>query len=285
MLRKLLALMLAISCLQPAFAQDEEEKLTDETTNPAPSKRFALGITCGVGGLVVRDRVISNYLYTGSYVPLGFHFERRDQYRKVYVSMEFSNRPELKTKTNEGFSYSGDLGEFYPDETDGLDFQTLRTYKWRVQTGTLYLLKGTEHKRFNTYLGYDLSANAFGKEFLQFEYVNKIQDQVLSAGFAFGLDRHFNEKHHLDYYLSLPILSHARRTLNNPDANPTTVTDSKFTILASVLGFDSRFSYRFQMSERFSLRATYSFQYLQVTFPEKEQWAYNQLVAGLFFHF
>lgn len=284
MLRKLLAAMLAIACLQPTFAQ-EEEKLDDEPSYSVPSKRFALGVTCGIGGLVVRDRVISNYLYSGSYVPLGLHFEMRGKDRKSFISLEFSNRPELKTKTNEGFSYSGEYGEFYPDETDGLDFQTLKTYKWRFQTGALYLLKSTEHKRFLTYLGYDLSANSFGKEFLQFEYVNKLQDQVLSAGFAFGLDRHFNEKHHLEYYLSLPILSHARRSLTNPDADPTTVTESKFTILASVLGFDSRFTYRIQMSERFSLRATYSFQYLQVTFPEKEQWAYNQLVAGLFFHF
>jgi hypothetical protein len=195
------------------------------------------------------------------------------------------NSPILRTNTNEGFAYKGELGEFFPSETDGLDLSTLKSKAYMLNYTVLYLLRDTENRKMHIYFGFDYTLSRFQKNFLQFEYKNKLNDIVQSAGFVCSIVRNFNSKHQLEYVVSIPILSRASRSLTNTEANPTTVTQAKYSLLKNIFGFDSRLHYRFQLSNRLSLKATYVFHYLQVNFPEKEQWVYNQGVIGLYFHF
>ena len=270
------------SCSLSVFAQTEA---SETTVVPSP-KETAIGITFGVGELEMRDQVISNYLYSRSYKPLGFYYEKRKRYSKQFFSWEFMNSPQLKTGTNDGFEYKGDLGTFYPTDTLGYSINTVKSKMNAIHLTFLGLLKKTETKRIKVFLGGELGILKFNKNFLQFESINKLTDRVISLGFVCNLERNFNQKHHLEYNLSIPMLNLVKRELYNADASPTTVySNQKLASFGDVLGFDNRLTYRFQVSNSISFRFTYSFQYLQVSFPNKEQWAYNQGVVGLFFHF
>jgi hypothetical protein len=264
-----------------AFCQYEEEL---DTTARIKNK-YCIGIGGGFGNMVVRDKVISTFLYAGDFVPLSFQFDVRSDYKKSFLHFEFMNSPTLRTKTNEGFAYKGELGEFFPNETDGLDFSTLKSKAYMLNYTLLYLIKDTENRKINIFLGVDFSFSRFQKNFIQFEYKNKLTDIVQSAGFVCSLERNFNSKHQLEYDVSIPILSRAARTLTNTQADPTTVTQAKYSVVKNIFGFDSRLHYRFHLSQKVSLKATYAFRYLQVNFPEKEQWAYSQGFIGLYFHF
>ncbi len=285
-MKKILFISFLIISILPKTMAQESEELDSVVIAPKNNLyRFAIGMSYGTGNLVLRDKVISTFRYKGNYQPFGLHFEVRNQYSKSSYSLEFMNSPTLKTETNKGFEYKGDLGEFYPSSTDGLDFSTLKTKNSSFNITQLYMLKKTESKDVQVYFGYDLSSRFFTKKFIQFEYVNELRERIMSAGFVANFELHINDKHHLEYNLSVPILSYASRSLSNANADPVTVSSSKVTILGKVAGFDSRFSYRFQAHPRFSLKASYSFHYMQVTFPRKEQWGNNQLTVGAFFHF
>lgn len=287
MLKIALVTILSFISVFNSYSQ-ELDNVDSETSSLAvdlPEKRFAIGISSGVAGIVVRDQVISNFLYKGIAVPLIFAFESRRQYSKSSFTIGFMNKPELKTETNKGFAYKGDYGEFFPSEKDGLDFSTLKTRMFYFNSTALFMLKKTERSKIKTYLGYDLNYAFFRKEFLQFEYVNEITDNIFSASFVANFERNFNPKHSIEYAISMPILSRTNRSLHNKESDPTIISVSKFSLIGKVFGFDSRFSYRLQASSRISLRATYAFRYLQISFPEKEQWAYNQATVGLYFHF
>jgi hypothetical protein len=264
-----------------AFCQYEEEI---DTTARIKNK-YCLGIGGGFGNVAVRDRVISTFLYSGDIVPLSFHFDVRTESKKSFLRLEFMNSPILHTKTNEGFAYKGQLGEFFPTETDGLDLSTLKSKAYLLNYTILYLLKDTENRKINVFLGFDLSHNRFQKNFIQFEYKNKLNDLIQSASVVLSFERNFNFKHQLEYIVSTPIISRASRTLTNLEADPTTVTQVKYSIVKNIFGFDSRLHYRFHLSQKVSLKGTYAFRYLQVNFPEKEQWAYSQGFIGLYFHF
>jgi hypothetical protein len=276
----LLLFFLGFFCFD-TFSQDEDS-LALESSKP---RQYALGITYGFGSLETRDHVISNYLYKGTYKPIGLHFESRTLKRKTFIDLEFLNSPNLFTKTNNGFEYKGQLGEFYPHSTDGYDYSTVKSKMYSLHLSSMYLLRKTQEKKIHAYLGFELSFLSFNKKFLQFEYVNQLTDRVTSLGFVLNLERNFNSKHHIEYNLSIPLFNIAKRSLYNADADPTTVTNKKFTSLGGVLGFDGRLTYRYQVTRGVSFRASYSFQYLQVSFPEKEQWAYGQGLIGLYFHF
>lgn len=250
-----------------------------------PQRRFAIGISSGVTGIVVRDQVISNFLYKGTVAPVIFEFESRNQYSKSSFTMGFMNSPTLKTETNKGFAYKGDFGEFFPNETAGLDFSTLKTKMSFYNYTALFLLKKTERSKIKTYLGMNLELQSFRKKFLQFEYVNQLTDRVISAAFVANFERNFNPRHLLEYNISLPVLAHVSRSLYNTESDPKTITESKFSLFNKVFGFESRLTYRFQLVSRISLRATYAFRYMQISFPSKEQWAYNQGTVGVYFHF
>lgn len=252
---------------------------------PQPQKRFAIGISSGVAGIVVRDQVISNFLYKGTVAPLIFEFESRNQYTKSSFTMGFMNNPKLKTETNKGFAYKGDFGEFFPNETAGLDFSTLKTKMSYFNYTTLFLLKKTERSKIKTYLGMNFELQSFKKKFLQFEYVNELTERVVSTAFVANFERNFNSRHLLEYNFALPVLAHVSRSLYNSESDPKTISESKFSLFSKVFGFESRLTYRFQLVSRISLRATYTFRYLQISFPVKEQWAYNQATVGLYFHF
>lgn len=248
-------------------------------------KKFAIGFSTGVCGLVVRDRVISNYLYKGVIAPLGFAFESKNRYVKSSFSLVFMNNPKLKTETNKGFAYKGSFGESFPSETDGLDFSTLKTKMFFVNFTHLYLLKSTQNSTIQASLGYDISFSSFKKTFLQFEYKNELSERVSSIGFVANFERKFNSEHSLEYTFAFPVLGYVSRSLYNSDSDPKTIASTKFSLFNNLIGFDSRFDYRFQVSSRFSLRAAYAFRYMQISFPEKEQWAYNQGTVGIYFHF
>lgn len=263
--------------------------VTEEDTSLVPfylpEKRFAIGISSGVAGIVVRDQVISNFLYKGTVAPLIFEFESRNQYTKSSFTMGFMNNPKLKTETNKGFAYKGDFGEFFPSQTSGLDFSTLKTKMSYFNYTPLFLLKKTGRSKIKSYLGFNLEFQSFKKKFLQFEYVNELTERVVSTGFVANFERNFNSRHLLEYNISLPVLAHASRSLYNAESEPKTISESKFSLLSKVFGFESKLTYRFQLVSRISLRATYAFRYMQVSFPVKEQWAYNQATVGLYFHF
>ena len=288
MLKIALITILSFICVLNSFSQvieyiaegDSAQELVYQS-----QKRFAIGISSGVAGIVARDQVISNFLYNGTTAPLIFEFETRNRFSKSSLSLCFMKSPVLKTETNKGFAYKGDFGEFFPNEKDGLDFSTLKTKMFSFNSTALFLIKKTENSKIKTYLGYDLYYSSFRKKFLQFEYVNQLTDNIYSAVFVANFERNFNPKHSLEYNIGLPVLAYATRSLYNPDSDPKTISESKFSFFNKVFGFDSRFTYRFQVVSRISLRATYAFRYMQVLFPEKEQWAYNQATVGLYFHF
>lgn len=262
----------------------QEEEIETIIQNQPIKRKYALGVTMGIGNLVARDRVISNYLYSGNNVPLGFHFEINKEQSILRLGMQFMNSPVLKTKTNDKFEYKGELGEFYPSEKDGLDFSTINTKMVSIRMTQLYILRKSESKRIQTSLGYDIKFSSFRKKFLQFEYISDLNDRVISMGFALNFKWLLHPKHSLEYDLILPVISQVKRTLYNSDSKPETISEQKFTVIKSALGFDSQLIYKFQIAERFSLKATYSFSYLQVSFPRKEQWASNQVVLGFFIH-
>jgi hypothetical protein len=255
------------------------------TVEKRRTKEIAIGLTGGAGIFSVRDRVISNYLYKGNYTPIGIHLENRSSTSKMAVSLVFLNKPTLTTNTNEGFHYKGDLGETFPDQTDGYDFSTLKTRSYSLGISDVFLLRKTENKFVRTYLGFDFSLQNLSKKFLQFEYVNEIRDRVYSLSPMASFETNFSERHRFEYSLSVPLVNHVKRTLYNSESDPATVSKQKLTSFGSLFGFDSRLSYQWRMARWFSLRAVYSFKYLQIKFPEKEQWAQNQLVVGCYFHF
>jgi hypothetical protein len=285
-----IALILSLSFISVFTSHSQVIQYIPETDTAfvpvyQPEKRFAIGISSGVAGIVVRDQVISNFLYKGTAVPLIFEFESRNQYTKSSFTMGFMNNPQLKTETNKGFAYKGDYGEFFPSEKDGLDFSTLKTKMSYFNYTTLFLLKKTERSKIKTYLGMNFELQSFRKKFLQFEYINQLNERVISTAFVVNFERNFNSKHSLEYNFGLPVLAHVNRSLYNPESEPTTISESKFSLFSKIFGFDSRFTYRIQASSRISLRASYAFRYLQISFPKKEQWAYNQATVGLYFHF
>ena len=288
MLKIALILILSFISVFNSYSQ-VKVNVTEEDTALVPfyqpEKRFAIGISSGVAGIVVRDQVISNFLYKGTVAPLIFEFESRNQYTKSSFSMGFMNNPKLKTETNKGFAYKGDYGEFFPSETAGLDFSTLKTKMSYYNYTTLFLLKKTGRSKIKTYLGMNFELQLFSKKFLQFEYVNELKDRVISTAFVANFERNFNRKHSLEYQISVPVLAHVSRSLYNTESEPKTISESKFSLFSKVFGFDSRLTYRWQLASRISLRAAYAFRYLQISFPEKEQWAYNQATVGVYFHF
>ena len=287
MLKIALVTILSFISVLHVYSQEFNFADSDTVLRPIyqPTKRFAIGISSGVAGIVVRDQVISNFLYKGTTAPLIFDYESRNQYNKSYFTMGFMNNPQLKTETNKGFEYKGDFGEFFPNETAGLDFSTLKTKMSYFNYTTLFLLKKTERSKIRTYLGMNVELQSFKKKFLQFEYVNELKERVISAAFVANFERNFNSRHLLEYNISLPVLAHASRSLYNSESDPKTISESKFSFFNKVFGFDSRLTYRFQLVSRISLRATYAFRYLQISFPVKEQWAYNQGTVGVYFHF
>ena len=250
-----------------------------------PQKRFAIGISSGITGIVVRDQVISNFLYKGTTVPVILGFNSFNQYSKSSFTIGFMNSPKLKTETNKGFAYKGDFGEFFPSEKDGLDFSTLKTTMSFINYTSLYLLKKTERNKVRTYLGFDIDSYNFKKKFLQFEYINEMTERVTSVAFVANFERNFSAKHSLEYTFSLPVLAYAKRSLYSAEAEKKTTAETKFSSFNKVFGFNSQFAYRFQVSPSISLRAMYAFRYMQVSFPFKEQWAYNQATVGVYFHF
>jgi hypothetical protein len=284
-----IALVLILSFISVFNSYSQELYIPDSDTafvpDFQPQKRYAIGISSGVSRIVVRDQALTNFLYKGTTAPLIFDFEINNRYSKASFSLSFMNNPVLKTETNKGFAYKGDFGEFFPNEKDGLNFSTLKTKMFTMNYTALYLLKKTEQSKIKTYLGFDFNSTTFRKKFLQFEYVNEMSDNVFSAAFVANFVRKFNPKHSLEYTVSMPVLARASRSLYNKDSNPTTISESKFSFFNNVFGFDSKFSYRFQLASRISFKATYAFQYLQISFPSKEQWAINQLAVGVYFHF
>ena len=248
-------------------------------------KLYSLGITGGFGNMVVRDEVFTTFLYKANYNPFGLHFESKKDNQKASFNLEFFNNPKFKTETNKGFEYKGDLGEFYPTEKDGLSINTLKSTFWNLNYTQLFLLHKTKEKKIKAFLGFDFNSIRFEKNFLQFDYANRLTDRVYNIGFVLNLERNFNSRHLLMYNLSLPVINNVKRTLYNPDSNPGTVTQSKYGFLSNLVGLDSRVTYRFMLSSRFSLRAIYTFRYLRIKFPSQEDWAYNQGDLGLFFHF
>lgn len=257
----------------------------DDQTKDFKSKNFALGITSGFGSMVVRDQVFTTFLYKANYIPFGLHFESKKPNQKAYFNLEFFNRPKFKTETNAGFEYKGDLGEFYPSEKDGLSISTLKSSFWNFNYSQLFLLQKTKEKKIKAFLGFDLNLLRFEKQFLQFESVNRLTDRIYNLGFLINLERNFTDRHLIMYNLSVPVISNVKRTLYNSDSNPGTVAQTKYGFFSKSYGFDSRITYQFMISPKFSIRAIYAFRYMQITFPSKEEWAYNQGDLGLFFHF
>ena len=269
-------IMLIFSCR--SICQEKQVKNYNQ-------KNLALGITGGFGGMIVRDQVFTTYLYKASYNPFGIHFESKSIGSKSSINLEFFNRPKFETETNKGLEYKGDLGEFYPTEKDGLSISTLKSAFWNFNYTQLFLLQKTREKKIHAYLGFDLNLLRFEKSFLQFDYVNRLTDRIYNIGLVVNLERNLNSRHLLMYNLSLPVLSNTKRTLYNSDANPGTISQSKYGIFSKSFGFHSTLTYRFMISPKFSVRAIYAFRYMQVTFPSKEEWAYNQGDLGFFFHF
>ena len=248
-------------------------------------ERFALGITGGLGRIVVRDQVFTTFLYKANYTPIGIHFESKKSKQKASFSLNFYNSPKLKTETNNGFEYKGDLGDFYSREKDGYDISSLKSKLWSINYTQLFLVnKGT--RKIKIFTGFDLSLLKFEKSFLQFDYISKLTDRMYMLGWTSNFEWNINSRHQFSYNLSIPIISQVKRSLYNSEAEPGTVSQSKFTTLfGACAGLDSRINYRLMISKRFSFRVTYNFRYLQISFPSKEQWAYDQGTLGLFFHF
>lgn len=275
--------LLLAFCPVTAFSQTDGLDIpTDSIDKP---RKYAIGITYGTSSIAIRDKVISNYRYTGSYSPFVLSFEVNKPTLHTSYWIQFTTNPALQTKTNQGFAYKGDLDEFYPNVKDGLDFSTLHTSIFSFGFNQRYLLNKTSDKSIQVSLGYDATFRNFQKTFRQFDYTNKLTDRVFLIGFVAHAEKTFHSKHHLEYTLTIPILNHAARVLYNENANPTSVTTSKFSILKSILGFSNQLGYHYKLSNTIGLRAYYSLNYLQITFPFKEQVVYNQGNLGLFIHF
>ena len=248
-------------------------------------KNFALGLTGGTGSMIVRDKVFTTFLYKANIAPLGIHFESKKATQKASFNLEFWNNPKFKTDINQGFEYKGELGDFYSREKDGYDISSLKSKLWNINYTQLFLVNN-EKSKVKIFTGFDLTLLRFEKSFLQFEYISKLTDRIYSLGWSSNLELNLGTRHQFSYNLSIPIISQVKRSLYNSESQPGTVSQSRFTTLfGASQGLDSRINYRFMLSEKFSVRATYGFRYLQVTFPSKEQWAYNQGTLGLFFHF
>ena len=250
----------------------------------AQDKSFALGITGGMGNMFVRDQVFNTYLYKAKVVPIGFHFESRKTNQKATFNLEFFNSPVFETETNKGLEYKGDLGDFYSTEQDGYTISNLKSKLWNFNYTQLFLLQKTREKKIQFYMGFDLNLIKFQKEFLQFAYINTLTDRIYTLGLVFNLERKFNEKHLLMYNLSIPVFSNTKRTLYNPDSDPSSIKSSAYGALSKCVGLDSRITYQYMLSRKFSLRASFICRYMRVSFPATEKWFISQGELGLFLH-
>ncbi len=273
-------ILLLITCLFAGLILKSQAQ--DEA---AGEKNFAIGLTAGAGRMIVRDKVFTTFLYKGNTAPLGIHFESKKAKQKATFNLEFWNRPTFETNINNGFEYKGDFGEVYPREKDGHSINSLKSKLWNINYTQLFLLNNEKNKIL-FYAGFDLISLRFEKSFLQFDYISRLTDRVYSLGLVNNVEINLGTKHQFSYNLSTSIISQVKRSLYNPDADPGTVSKSKFaSVFGACTGIDSRITYRFMISRKFSIRAIYAFRYFEVNFPSKEQWAYNQGTLGMFFHF
>lgn len=255
------------------------------TTNLfAQERNNSIGLKSGYMSYRMRDRVISNLGYNGNSTP--FNIEAVFGGPVTISSLNFTIASSmLSTSTNEGFTYSGDQGDFVDDVIDGLNHSQVKSSYINYNFKHMWKLDSLSNNKFHYFLGAGISNLDFKKRFLTLHYTDLLFDKVFSFDLVGTVIYKISSKHRLQYTFTLPVINKINRTLFAQNAEQFENKYKKWGSFNNYLAFNSRLGYTYMLSRRFSLGANYDFNFLQISFPRKEQLATQSLTAALNFHF
>ncbi|WP_156140534.1 hypothetical protein [Sporocytophaga myxococcoides] len=234
-----------------------------------------ISVSSGLVGSTLKDRVISSYVYKKKSIPVTGEYSYKG-YNSFLGARLYFLSSKLKTDENKGFSYSGDLGTFIPDQVKGLTQSQVKFMMF--QTRVYYLGRIHFDDRFSLGLGGFAQFDVINKKFLVLDYENKLKDRFLSVGPQI-MPVYISGQHEFQYALSASIFNTASRKLTPEEGEATKVSGA--SLFKNYFGLESRLTYSYSISQNIGFDINYIFYYYQYKEPRKEQMVIQSLTLGL----
>ena len=259
------------------LAQDDEEL----------QFKHKLGIKTGYVNLRLRDKVISTYLYTGGGIPLELsHSFVNDKFKtNVFIKWNLNDSINTRADILKGFTYAGDNGTFVNDTIGYLNNQRAQIRFFTIECSVLRQLNFLSMKNIKFYLGGGLNYYSSHKKFLTLFYTNTIYDKIFSINLMGSIEFQPALKHTFKFNFSIPPIMLINRNLALEDGEIPNISMTKWAFFSSNFKICNTIGYEYKFAKRWSLEASYIFDFVNVEFPRSEKIVYQSILGGINFLF